>query len=237
MLVNGDKMKVKKIKKLLKLSYEARKAVESFFWFETMDTFGKYYLKLATEKYKKEEKKKANYFDEAKKYYKQAYEYKQHIGQLNCVEDDFNPFIGTSNAFLGILYAKKGDYLESYNYHKKGVEIRINMYGEAHPYVIKCYGEIFKIYDKALSNLSDKTQQLNLACLCFDYAVRCIIAKSKADFLEGEDVLYYVQFADKSYKDINDLIDGGAKYDNNWLKLIKQQYKDIITTYDIKKAS
>lgn len=237
MIVNGDKMKVKKIKKLLKLSYKARKAVKSFFWFETMDTFGKYYLKLATEKYKKEEKKKAHYFDEAKKYYKQAYEYKQHIGQLNCVEDDFNPFIGTSNAFLGILCAKKGDYLESYNYHKKGVEIRINMYGETHPYVIKCYGEIFKIYDKALSNLSDKTQQLNLACLCFDYAVRCIIAKSKADFLEGEDVPYYVQFADKSYKDINDFIDGGAKYDNHWLKLIKQQYKDIITTYDIKKAS
>ena len=237
MLPDSDKMKDKKIEKLLKLSYEARKAAKSFFWFETMDTFGKYYLKLATGKYEKNIKKQAEFFDEAEKYYNQAYEYKQHIGQLNGVKDDFNPFIGTSNAFLGIFYAAKGNYLKSYKYHSKGIEIRINLYGEMHPYVIKCYDEIFKIYSKAFSYMRDDVHKLNLAFQCFDYAVRCIIAKSKSDYLESNDFEYYLKIADNAYKDIKNITSAGAAYDKHQLKLVEQQYNEnIVALRDNKKA-
>lgn len=237
MQANGDKMKDKSIEKLLTLSYKAREAVKSFFWFETMDTFGKYYLKLATEKYVKDEKKKNECFLKAERYYNQAYGYKQAIGRENGVKDDYNPFIGTSNAFLGILYAKKGDYLASYNFHKKGIEIRINMYGETHPYVIKCYDEIFKIYDKALSAIADGAQKLNLACLCFDYVVRCITAKNKAGFLESADMPYYIQIAERAYGDIHTILSAGATCDKHRLQLIEQQYTEVILPIrEIKKA-
>ena len=227
-----------KIEIFLDKSYKSREAVKSLFWFETIDTLGYYNLLQATEYKGKDQERELKYLNKAEEYYLQAYKCKQSIGKENGVEDGFNPFIGTSFAFLGRLHATKGDYLVACQFYEKSIEIRINKYGEVHPYVIKCYDLVFKTYDAAISDMKDNMQKFNLALKCFTYCNRCIETKLKSEYLESAELTDYKKISEKVYMDMLKLISEGVlDYDKTVMGLIQEQYNNIKALTNVKIAS